>query len=93
MLYDSSPAVSKLADLLTSSENVRLDWNIKSFTLDVQMRKKTFRLCAKPLQYLIKSAKVKLRETKVLVILKKENPDRHWTCLQTAVIADDYDGE
>ncbi len=46
------------------------------------MRKKTFRLCAKPLQYVIKSARVKLRETKVVIILKKENPDVLWTCLQ-----------
>ncbi len=46
------------------------------------MKKKTCRLSAKPLQYMIKSATVRLRETKVVIILKKENSDVRWTCLQ-----------
>ncbi len=92
-LYDNCPSVSKLADLLISKDNLKLDWAINSFTLDVEMRKKTYRLCAKPLQSEIKGARVRLRETKVIVVLKKKNPDIRWFCLQTATNTANVDEE
>ncbi len=85
--------ISKLADVLISKENLKLDWAINSFTLDVHMRKKSYRLSVKPLQYVIAGARVRLQETKVIVVLQKENSEIRWTNLQSTINTTNFDEE